>query len=157
MKYILLDIDGCIIDLSLRWQALQRGEITVEEYERIWRSDKLLRAGVALYKALLTSYPQDCLFVTARKERQRSATVDALRAFLGVDGTPLLMRADDAAYVPSTKLEILRNAKISPKDVLFAVDDDPMILNAYQSVGIDTLQAFFRASVQSPKVRSPAI
>ncbi len=143
---ILLDIDGCIVDMSRRWELRKSGAITTKEYNGLamLMFDKPIETGVVLYKCLLRDPDLDCIFVTAREEVQRSGTHDMLMKIFFPDfpmNIQLLMRPDDEPYAQDTKLKILARNCIDPNEVLFAIDDDPDMNAAYHSVGIQTFMA----------------
>lgn len=137
MKFILLDIDGCLINMESRWEKLKTQQITWDQYNSwaVMSQDKVIPQGKALYSTLLKSTDQECVFVTAREEQQRANTYMQLKTHLDFRGR-LLMRKDGDPYVPTTKLEILERCRIEPEDVAFAIDDDINMVQAYRSLGI---------------------
>lgn len=142
---VLFDIDGCIINMEKRWAAWKAGELTPKLYKGLAMAmDEPIPAGVALYKALLANPDLDCIFVTARNEEQRAPTHAQLVQLFGLhdlDQFELLMRPDGESYEADTKLKILRRNRITPDQVLFAIDDDPSMIASYQAWGITTYQA----------------
>lgn len=145
MNYILLDIDGCIVNPNNRWNLYQQSRVTYAEYIELARTDTPITPGLVLYHSLLAGQRKNrrCVFVTARTEDQRSMTNWQLKALLGDHKCALYMRHVGAPYGSDTKLKIITESGIGPSDVILAVDDDPMMLEAYESVGISTLRATF--------------
>lgn len=137
MKLILLDIDGCLINMNARWAALQAQRVTWEQYNS-WEEmskDVVIPAGKVLYTALMAIPNHQCVFVTARQEQQRENTAAQLNLHLGYRGR-LLMRPDGEDYLPDTKLRILKRHGIGAHDVAFAVDDDTHMVASYLAAGI---------------------
>jgi hypothetical protein len=97
-------------------------------------------AGVGIYKALAQTNP--ILFLTFRPEDTREETLAWLNQWVDEDigNDQLLMRIPDTnitEYPPEEqKVDILMSMFTGPEDILFAIDDNPSIINAYKKAGI---------------------
>lgn len=135
MKYAILDIDGCCLDINERLPYLLSGDY--KTYMDLYRTDKPIKQGVHIYTMLMKDPNINCVFVTARNDGIREQTEEQLAMlFPGLDYA-LLMRPENCHELDAhIKLRLIKDYCGDYSNVFIAFDDRPAICEAYRNVGI---------------------
>lgn len=143
MKYIIADIDGTVTIVSNRKELLpdykafhdRCGEDLPNEYVI-----DLLR----LYQDSIK-----IIFITMRPECVRDITCEFLDKYF--NNYELIMKLDiDSVSAPEYKIDSLRAYDVN--DILFAVDDNQYVINAYSKNNINCLYAVRKNTRKKKKI-----
>lgn len=134
-KWVLFDIDGCILDVSDRIGFLHDGDVQI--YHSLYKTDREVPEGILLYKSIMSNPQLRIVFTTARPESARGYTTQQLAKIFGRSDFELWMRAEDDRR-PSHEVKIanLEENDIDPHDVFMAFDDKTSNVKAYTDLGI---------------------
>lgn len=152
MKYVVFDIDGVIARPNperMKLVGAIPGGCTDWEafYSTDFSKDEVIKAGCVLVKAFeeLSDYGFSgdfkIVFLTSRRERIIGKTDEWLCKNVSfVERGCLLMRGDtDEREAHFVKLDLLREAGITPDNTLFVVDDDITNVSAFSEAGFTAL------------------
>jgi hypothetical protein len=136
-KYVIFDIDGCCIDITNRLPYLVSGDYAT--FRRLWRTDKPIEAGVAVYTALMDAGFQG-VFLTARKHDLEGMTREQLKPLFPGFGYHLLMaekyHEDHSQYKIDRLKEFLADQGATLDDVLLCFDDNLDVVKRYREAGL---------------------
>lgn len=149
MKVILFDLDGVLCDNSHRAHLvppkhLQHKNSAWYDYISACDKDTVIAAGAALYRALMRTHY--VVIVTSRQEVFRGKTERWLHTEFG-GHHDIIHRANyDESNPACFKETILKDLVKRGHEIIFAVDDDPAIVEMYNANGIHTFQPSTRCS-----------
>lgn len=136
-KYVIFDIDGCCIDLTARLPYLINGDH--ETFRSLWRTDKPIEAGVAVYSALMKAGFIG-VFLTARNHSLEGVTREQLQPLFPGFGYHLLMadkyHEDHSQYKIDRLKEFLADKGATFDDVLLCFDDNLDVIQRYRAEGL---------------------
>ena len=136
MKYVLCDIDGCLINLEHRLGHVMKGD-----FETGWKADQIIKAGQATYAALAKNPTLRLAFNTSRPEHTRAITEAQLKIALPNAKWDLWMRPEGNTMPDNIlKLWQLSSRNIAAPQVLLAFDDRKIICQAYRQHNIVAYQ-----------------
>ncbi len=151
MKIILMDLDGVICD------SRHRAHLVPPEDKRhcneAWHpfvaecvNDAPIPAGLEMLNALLCTIP--VFIITSRQENFSQQTGQWLEGRVpGTQSPEIIYRANDDHRPPAEyKRHTLRKLVAQGYEILFAIDDDPQIVEMYQQESIATYQPFTRCA-----------
>lgn len=142
-KYVICDIDGCLVDSSGRARYYFSGEY--DKYFSRVHEDLPIPQGVFVYRAFYFDPQFHLLFITSRRDdkRYRQQTLDQLRQWVGADihDHQLLMRTKDYIEpnrVPDReyKWDRVMRLGLDPKQIFMAFDDTLDVVEMWRSNGI---------------------
>lgn len=150
---IIMDLDGVLCDNSHRAHLVPPAD--QQHRNEAWRpfveqcvNDKPIAAGVALYESLIRKYP--VIIVTSRQEIFSGKSRDWLECNVNVWGYPspdvIFRSATDHSTPAEYKRNTLKMLRGKGFNILFAVDDDPAIIDMYNAEGVATFQPSTRCS-----------
>ena len=138
-KFVLMDIDGCVLDIDHRVPFLEVGDYEAFVAHHIY--DTPIEPGAHIYANFLDDPNFVCVFVTSRSEANRDWTLKQLRQLFGDVDFNLLMRPiNNMDEDPALKLKLIAEANIKPNQVFIAFDDRPSVVAAYRRLGIISYQ-----------------
>jgi len=145
--YIVTDIDGTIAGTSKRIHYLNESPKNFKKfYEEMSNSEEILPV-VSILRTMYnccTCINRLC-FCTGRPEAYREKTREWLEYCFGNIGSlernPLLMRkTGDKRPDHIIKLELLKEAGITPKNTLCIFEDRSRVVKAYRNAGFNVMQ-----------------
>lgn len=141
-KFIVVDIDGTIADISHRVHYVQSKPKDWNSFYSVkeMSSDKPIHNIIDMVKSLYNFYP--IIFCTGRPERTREVTEHFIYKYLGFEEGEylLLMRSDkDRRQDYITKLELL-SREIALSDIAFILEDRKSVVDAFRNNGLTCLQ-----------------
>ena len=144
MQYIISDLDSTIADIDHRLPLIcgddleLRGDADWPEFFRRCVYDAPIKPVISLLRRMAEHH--EIVIVTGRSDevrRQTEAWLDHYR----VPYHQLLMRpAGSRRADHKLKPELVRDAGISPGEVLFALEDRKRVVDAWRGLGIQTFQ-----------------
>lgn len=145
MNIIVADIDGCCLSCDHRLHLYHAKDY--DGFHELAHMDTPIEQGCVIYRKLLADRDFTVLFVTARWESQRAATLDSLRKYVSplIESRQLLMRPDDqpAVHGPSDPLfkpSLLMSYNYRIEDVFLAFDDSTTIVQGWRELGVTAYQ-----------------
>lgn len=149
MKIILMDLDGVICDSSHRAHLVppaDRRQCNEAWYPFVAEcvNDAPINAGLEMLNALLSSTP--VFIITSRQQNFSQQTHQWLKGRVsGALYPEIIYRADHDHRPPAEyKRHVLRKLIAQGYEILFAIDDDPQIVEMYQQENIATFQPVTR-------------
>lgn len=138
-EYAIFDIDGCCLSNEGRLHLLPAGAA----YHAAWATDKPIKAGVAVYTALMMSGIKG-VFLTARPISAESVTRHQLSLlFPGLTYTLLMAprnQKDHAAFKARSLKDYVEKQGASLEDVVVCFDDNIDVVAAYRELGLVAYQ-----------------
>ena len=151
MKIIVMDLDGVICDSS------HRAHLVPPEDKRhcneAWHpfvaecvNDAPINAGLTMLNALLCTFP--VFIITSRQENFSQQTGQWLEGRIcGRQAPEIIYRSNDDHRPPAEfKRHAVRDLRAQGYEILFAIDDDPQIVEMYHHEKIATFQPVTRCS-----------
>jgi hypothetical protein len=141
-KAIIVDIDGCIADLSHRLHFIKPPEGQKKDWPAFYAAmkDDEVNWWCRTILASMIKNEVVCIFVTGRPEEYRETTEDWLRNKAHIKNFVLFMRQNnDYSHADDFKKRVYEDSIKNEFDVLFAIDDDPKIVDMWFSVGLPSL------------------
>ena len=139
LEVVIFDLDGCLIDFRARlnfYNALDESNRPPET--SLLKYDKPIRAYVELWRSVCLKEIKP-IVVTARKENLSSATISWLHLNnlepFEIFFKPSISTESD----PEFKKRIVCEKILGKYDVLFAIDDDPAVCEAYRKLNLEVL------------------
>lgn len=147
---IIMDLDGVLCDNSHRAHLVPPAE--QQHRNEAWRpfveqcvNDKPIAAGVALYESLIKRHW--VVIVTSRQEIFAEESRDWLRYHIATWDQPyVVFRPNNCELPPREFKRGVLNRLRQDNNILFAVDDDPAIIDMYNAEGVATFQPSTRCS-----------
>lgn len=149
MKVILMDLDGVLCDSSHRVHLVPPADR--RQYNEAWHpfvaecvNDAPIKAGLEMLNALLCSVP--VFIITSRQENFSHQTRQWLKGKVPETRFPEIIYRGEQDHRPPAeyKRHVLHQLIAQGYEVLFAIDDDPQIVDMYQQENIATFQPFTR-------------
>ena len=143
IKYVIVDIDGTIADISHRKKYVENvlKKDWVKFFEGV-KDDKPIENIIELVDILSIEY--NIVFCTGRGEKLRDLTEQFINMhFEHVNSlnSLILMRSDnDKRKDIEVKPELLRKAKISKDKVMFILEDRDSVVKMWRNSGYTCLQ-----------------
>jgi acid phosphatase class B len=138
---IVLDLDGTTSDFRWRLQTFAERPIDWERVSRESAQDRPFEWSVMLAR-MARKADIEVVFLTARKERDRSMTANWLDKNIGLDRYELVMVSNDCQLPDhESKLHLLKNYVAKYYNVIFTVEDRSDVVKAYRDAGFICLQA----------------
>ena len=148
-KYIICDLDGCLIDTSWIWRVADKlGLKAPQNYEFFDRN-----ANASFNKVDLPLYKYLCFkasgglkihFLTARSEKIEVETINFIQQktglILGEHFTASFRPLDDCSASTESKRRRLENMLDNNKEVVLAIDDSESIINMYKEHNIKAVK-----------------
>lgn len=149
MKVVLFDLDGVLCDNSHRAHLvppkhLQHKNSAWHDYVSACDKDKVIPAGASLYRSLMRTHY--VAIVTSRQEAFRAKTERWLHTNFGGHHVVHHRANDDESTPTEFKENFLKDLLNQNRENNFAVDDDPAIVEMYNTNGIHTFQPSTRCS-----------
>lgn len=153
-KTLILDLDGTIRNDNHRIHLLPN-EKTLEmfapnlnaafnKYQMEAKYDTPIAGNIQMVKQLQSGKRMRTIVLSAATGSKRLHSVlfvkDQLRRW-GIDYYAIVMRHEDDQTPPVVqKCKMITDLRFSDMDDVYAMDDDPQIIDAYSAMGITTLQ-----------------
>lgn len=140
---IIIDIDGTLSDLAHRLHFIKPIDGGKKDYDRFF--DEMYKDGVHEYCAeicrIFAVAGHGIVFITGRPDSHKVITETWLKHKARIPYFDLLMRkTGDYRKASVVKEELfLRNFPDSER-VLFAIDDDPAVVDMYHHYGVNVLK-----------------
>ena len=145
---IIMDLDGVLCDNSHRAHLVPPAD--QQHRNEAWRpfveqcvNDKPIAAGVALYESLIKAHT--VVVITSRQDMYFSETFGWYRDHLSKCPETIFRPDNCELSPPELKRRFLNQLRID-NNILFAVDDDPAIIDMYNAEGVATFQPSTRCS-----------
>lgn len=148
-KYIICDLDGCLIDSAWIWDVVKNQNISKDEafdiFNRLANADKN-GIDLALYKYLCfkASGGLKIHFITARSELIEVETINFLQKKLGLiygkDFSISFRPTTDLSSPAESKAVRIQSFIDSGREVALAIDDEIEVLKMYASKKIPFLR-----------------
>ena len=135
---VVVDLDGTLANIDHRLHFVQRESRDYDAFYAALEHDTVNQWCVALMEALYFSgYP--IILVSAR----RKSVEDATRKWLdtnGIDCDSLVLLRADGDHSPAAELKMKWLAEYGAKNVLFVIDDNQKVVDAWRAAGVVCLQ-----------------
>lgn len=148
-KYIICDLDGCLIDSAWIWEVVKQQGVSKDEafdiFNRLANADKN-KIDLPLYKYLCfkASGGLKIHFLTARNEIIEVETINFIQKKTGLvfgrDFTISFRSSSDISSPAESKAVRVQSMLESGKQIALAIDDDVEVLKMYVSKGIPVLK-----------------
>ena len=148
-KYILCDLDGCLLNTAWIWKMLENRPLSYEQkldvFNRLANADA---TGVEIpcykYLCFKASGGFKVHFITARSELIEVETINFIQRRFGL----IYGKEFSASFRPTTDLLSPAESKgvrvqsmlDAGKEIAFAIDDEPEVLEMYRSKGIPAIE-----------------
>jgi len=147
MKYIICDIDGVLADHRHRLHfILDQDHKDYNQFYAAMVDDTEYPDMVEFVRGLRLAH--HILFITGRPDKYLDATARWLndRSLFSsyAHQTVLMRKSGDWRKAPIIKQELFESLRIPSSEVLFAIDDDPEVLEMWAKLGIHTLHVIRR-------------
>jgi phosphoglycolate phosphatase-like HAD superfamily hydrolase len=148
---IIMDLDGVLCDNSHRAHLVPPADR--QHRNEAWRpfveqciNDAPIDAGVALYESLIKAHR--VVIVTSRQDLFANESRSWLKNNINTWGYPdvIFRSATDHSTPTDYKRDVLKTLRGRGYNILFAVDDDPAIIDMYNAEGVATFQSSTRCS-----------
>lgn len=152
MKLVIMDLDGVICDNS------HRAHLVPPEDQRhkneAWHpfvsacvNDNPIQAGIDMLRSLKVD--NNVVIVTSRQDKFQAETMEWLKNHIpGIDFTgEVIFRPNyDHTHPADYKERVLHSLLDCYERIMFAIDDDPEIIEMYNANGVPTFQPSTRCS-----------
>ncbi len=148
-KYIICDLDGCLIDSAWIWDVIKQQGLSKDEafdvFNRLANADKN-RIELPLYKYLCfkASGGFKIHFLTARSELIEVETINFIQKKTGLiygkEFTISFRPNNDLTSSAESKAVRVQSFMDSGREIAFAIDDEIEVLKMYASKGIRTMK-----------------
>lgn len=148
-KYIICDLDGCLIDSAWIWDFINKQRVSKDEafdlFNRLANADKN-KIDLPLYKYLCfkASGGLKIHFMTARSELIEVETINFIQKKTGLiygkEFTISFRPNNDLSSPADSKAVRVQSMLESGKQIALAIDDDVEVLKMYVSKGIPCLK-----------------
>ena len=142
MRFIIVDIDGTIADISHRLPYLLKDKPLWDEFYLACPNDKPIWGVIELVK-LLFQNGKNLIFVTGRDELIREQTTAWIKEYVGiaVNETSLLMRKrKDNRPDEVVKKELLEQAGVKMDSIEFVLEDRKGVVDMWRKNNVLCLQ-----------------
>jgi len=133
-KYLLLDIDGCLINSAHRDGAFLSGNMDV--YHDLHVNDTYIPQGVEVYNALMSIPFLKTYFVTARGEEARDYTEKQLEKVITKPYKLLMRPVLDRRKTIELKPEMVIKARIPFSDIFMVIEDQNSMVKKWRELGV---------------------
>jgi hypothetical protein len=133
-KFLILDIDGCLIDSDHRLGQYLSGDM--QAYHDLHVHDTYIEQGVAVYRALMDLPNMVTYFVTAREELARNYTITQLERVISKPFKLLMRPTLDSTHATILKPRLVSEAGIAFEDIFMAVEDQNSMVKRWRELGV---------------------
>ncbi|MBI1823791.1 MAG: hypothetical protein HYR80_06760 [Nitrospirae bacterium] len=142
-RAIIVDIDGTIADHSHRNKWVKNDNPDWVKFHEDLINDKPIAWCVELVTGM-AKHGYAIIFMTARPHEYWQETYDWLQKIFPLEDmghTLICRRDDDFSSAPEYKSRMYQGFISRDFDVLFAIDDDPSVVETFRYLGLPTLDA----------------
>lgn len=155
-KYIICDIDNTISDCTHRVNYILKKPKDWKSFFLYQPLDKPIESVIKILEAFAWCNFEDALgitvgfvFCTGRSEEYRALTTKWLNENISTelnrwsDVSLLMRRKDDRRDDEIVKIELLKEANITPENTLFILEDRDRVVKAFRKNGYKVLQVAY--------------